>query len=97
MKTFLIAILFFFIWLVVGWAIGFKVSLNMWYDSLVNQLKQYTNLWTDKLNKLLKEQKEKAFEQLEEKKQEIIENIKQSIKAQLEKEIDRLFSSGTWS
>ena len=93
MKTFFIAILFFFIWLVVGWAVGFKVSLNMGYDSLVNQLKQYTNLWSDKLNKLLEAQKEKAFQQLEAKKQEIIENIKQSIKSQLEKEIDKLFSS----
>ena len=93
MKIFFIAILFFFIWLVVGWAVGFKVSLNMGYDSLVNQLKQYTNLWSDKLNKLLEAQKEKAFQQLEAKKQEIIENIKQSIKSQLEKEIDKLFSS----
>ena len=97
MKTFFVAILFFFIWMVIWWAIWFKVSLNMGYDSLVQQLKDYTNLWSDRLNKLLEAQKEKAFKTLEERKQEVIEKIKQSIKKQLENEVDKLFSSGTWT
>ena len=97
MKTFLVAVLFFILWLIVWGAVWFKISLDMSYDSLVSQLKKYTNISSDKLNKLLQEQKEKAFEQLEFKKEEIINNVKESIKRQLENEIDKLFSSWIWS
>jgi len=97
MKTFFIAILFFIIWLVVGGALWFKVSLDLSYDSLVNQLKDYTQLWSSKLNQILEAQKEKAFQQLEEKKQEIIENIKAALKKKIEEEIDKLFASWTGS
>ena len=95
MRYFIIALVFFFIWFVVGGGLWFKVSMDLSYDQMVNSLntslKDQINTSSAKVNTILEQKKQEAIKQLEIQKEKIISDIKAKLKEAISEKIDNMF------
>ena len=95
MRYFVIALVFFFIWFIVGGGLWFKVSMDLSYDQMVNSLntnlKSQINTSSAKINAILAQKKQEAIKQLEIQKEKIISDIKAKLKKAISEKIDNMF------
>jgi len=94
MRTLLIAIVMFALWFIVGGGIWVNFSLNTAYDYMLKNMSDTAKLPQNasaKIKSIFEEKKGKMIKELEKKKDEYISQIKESIKEQLQKQIENLF------
>ena len=95
MRTFIVALIFFVLWFVVGGWLWFKVSMDLSYDQMLNSinsnLKDQLNTWSAKINAILEQKKQEAIKQLEAQKEKILSDIKAKLKQAISEKIDNMF------
>jgi len=83
MRYIVLSIVFFILWFIVGGWFWFKISMDLSYDQLVNNLntnlKDKLNTWSTKINAILEKKKQEAIKQLKIQKEKILSDIKNKL------------------
>ena len=99
MKSVIIAIVFFFLWLLAWSYFGIKITIDSSWDTSLKyvknmQLTGFNQTIEDKkakVEELINEQKAKMIEQIKKQKEKIINDIKKTIREKLKEQIDKMF------
>jgi len=95
MRYIVLSIVFFILWFIVGGWFWFKISMDLSYDQLVNNLntnlKDKLNTWSTKINAILEKKKQEAIKQLKIQKEKILSDIKNKLKQAITEKIDNMF------